>query len=234
MKRKYINFVLILIIGILIGFGIQQREISYPLNYSRAQVYLPAVDDKGNGVVTLLSVEIRPGDGKVLTNIDKLLFWVDTQYSIQTAKSVAEDVTGISIKNVDLTYTIKSGNATIIGGPSAGAALTIATIAVLENKSLRKDVMITGTINEDGTIGEVGAILEKAKAAKEIGATLFLVPMGQSIQTYLKPEEKCIKKIGFIYCETTYKEINVNIGDSANISVIEVEDINDAIKYFLT
>jgi uncharacterized protein len=159
------------------------------------------------------------------------LFWVDTQYSIQIAKAVAENVTKINGSNYDLIYSIES-NASIIGGPSAGAALTIATIAALKNERLRTDVMITGTINEDGTIGEVGGILEKAKAAKDVGAKLFLVPDGQGEQTFLKPEESCIKRGGFIFCETTYKQITVNIGKDAGISVIEVENVTDAYKYF--
>jgi uncharacterized protein len=199
--------------------------------YSHIQINLAAVDQKGNGVTTPLIVESKPGNGKALTNVDKLLFWVDTQYSIQVAKTVAENVTKINASAYDLIYSIES-NASIIGGPSAGAALTVATIAVLKNEKLRDDVMITGTINEDGTIGEVGGILEKAKAAKDIGAKLFLVPKGQGEQTFLKPEENCIKRSGFIFCETTYKPITVNIGKDAGISVVEVSNVTEAYKYF--
>ena len=92
--------------------------------------------------------------------------------------------------------------------------------------------MVTGTINEDGTIGEVGGVLQKAKAAKELGAKLFLVPKGEGEQTFLKPEENCVQKAGFIFCETTYKQITVNIGKNAGISVIEVENVEEAYKYF--
>jgi uncharacterized protein len=159
------------------------------------------------------------------------LFWVDTQYSIQVAKAVAENVTKINASNYDLIYSIES-NASIIGGPSAGAALTIATIAVLKNEKLKSDVMITGTINEDGTIGEIGGVLEKAKAAKDIGAKLFLVPKGQGEQTFLKPDEKCVKRGSFTFCETTYQPITVNIGNDTGISVIEVSNITEAYKYF--
>ena len=67
-------------------------------------------------------------------------------------------------------------------GPSAGAALTIATIAALKHDSIRSDVVITGTINADGTIGQIGGVLEKAQAAKDIGAKLFLVPVGQGVR----------------------------------------------------
>jgi len=247
-QQNYKVLLSLLLIGFIIGFSISYFIFSYKTeqNFSQpvtptptdnptfyqAKVNLVAVDQDGNGVITPLIVEVKPGNGKALTNIDKLLFWVDTQQSIQIAKAVAENVTGINATGYDLTYSIES-NASLIGGPSAGAALTIATVAALERKTLKDDVMITGTINPDGTVGAVGGILEKAKAAKEEGAKLFLVPLGQGEQTYLQPIENCVKKLGFIFCETTYKQITVNIGKDAGISVIEVENIEDALKYFM-
>ena len=242
-------FIVIFLLGILLGIWlgyyisfesfqpetkIITKYIYRPSNtsYSYAEINLAAVDQNGNGVMTPLIVEVKPGDGKILTNIEKLLFWVDTQQSIQIAKQVAENVTGINVDDYDLIYTIKS-NATLVGGPSAGASLTVATIAALENKKIKPDIVMTGTINPDGTIGQVGGILEKARAAKEVGAKVFLVPKGQGTQTYLQPEENCIRRAGFIFCTTKYKEVTVNIGKDVGISVIEVGNIEDALKYFI-
>ena len=243
MAKKNHKWILFIIVIFLIGFGIgyfyqlqpEQKIITQPVqieNFSFVEMSLPAVDEKGNGVAVDLSVEARSGAGRILTNIDKLLFWIDTQYSIQTAKAVAENITGLNTSNIDLIYTINT-NATIVGGPSAGAAMTVATIAALENKKLNSSVIITGTINPDGSIGKVGAILEKAKAAKDINKTLFLVPQGEGIETKLKPVEKCIRQPGFTYCETTYEKIEVNVGERIGIDVKEVANINDALKYFL-
>jgi len=200
-------------------------------NSYTAQINLAAVDQNGKGVTTPLTVEAKPGTGEALTNVDKLLFWVDTQYSIQVAKAVAENITKINADKIDLTYSIET-NATLVGGPSAGAALTIATMAALENKPIKSDVMITGTINPDGTIGQVGGVLDKAKAAKDIGAKVFLVPEGEGEQTYIQPNETCTRRAGFIFCETTYEQVTVNIGKDVGISVIEVSNVTDAMKYF--
>ena len=233
------GFILISIIALIAGYLIGNLSASpeirvIPASYiSQATINLPAIDQDGNGVATPLKVELRTGNGKVLTNIDKLLFWIDTQYSIQTSKSVAESYTGIEADKFDLTYTIEGGNVTLIEGPSAGAALTIATIAALQNKTLRPNVMITGTINPDGTIGQVGSIIEKATAAKETGATIFLVPSGESVLTYLKPEENCTTLGTFYYCRTEYKEVSLNVEKETGIKVVEVSNINQAISYFL-
>ena len=90
----------------------------------------------------------------------------------------------------------------------AGGALTVATIAALLNQTVKEGVVMTGTINEDGTIGSVGGVLKKAKAAKEIGAIVVLVPKGQSTEINSIPEETFKDVIGLIYCETKYtKEV---------------------------
>lgn len=206
------------------------------ISTSKVEIYVPAVDSEGNGVITTLEVQAIPGEGRVLSNIENLLFWIDTQQSIQVAKEVAEKVTKVNTSKVDLIYTIET-NASIIGGPSAGAALTIATIAVLENKSLNKSVMITGTINQRGEIGQVGGIIAKAHAAKEIGAKLFLVPEGQATQYTYKPITECKEySIPGFYrkiCSTEYKKEKVDLSKDLGIEVREVSNIEEALEYFL-
>lgn len=65
-----------------------------------------------------------------------------------------------------------------IGGPSAGLAFTLALIDELSPGSLTGSVRVaaTGTIAEDGTVGAVGAVRQKAVAVERAGADVFLVP----------------------------------------------------------
>ena len=195
-------------------------------------VNVPAVDNEGNGIVAKLKVQAIPGEGRILTNINQLLFCVDTQYSIRVAEMVAENMTGADLSKVDLIYTIET-DASLIEGGSAGAALTIATIAVLQNKTLPHDVMITGTINPDGTIGPIGSVFAKAQASKEVGAKLFLVPEGQGSQVNYSPEKKCEQVGPVTFCSTEYKPERLDISKDAGIEVKEVSTINDALKYFI-
>ncbi|HEC96342.1 MAG TPA: hypothetical protein ENI59_01535 [Euryarchaeota archaeon] len=129
-------------------------------------------------------------------------------------------------------YTVYS-DSPIIGGPSAGGAMTVATVAALLGMSIKEGVIMTGMINPDGTIGAVGGIKEKIDAAASINATIFLVPYGQIItQEYVTKEYK----IGpFTYQETSI--VNVNVSEYAkekyNMSVFQVLTIYDAISYFL-
>ncbi|MBU3957855.1 MAG: hypothetical protein KKB25_02165 [Nanoarchaeota archaeon] len=202
-----------------------------PAAESSATIFVPALDDNGNGVALPLTVQKRAGNGEILIDINSLVFWFDTQQSIQTARDVAQNLSGAGAGGISLVYMI-GANATLVGGPSAGAALAIATIAALDNKTLNKSVMITGTVNPDGTVGQVGGIPEKAKAAKTAGAILFLAPSGQGTETFLKPEEKCAETKGFAYCETRYRRITIDISETAGIQVKEVATIAEAEKYF--
>jgi len=205
---------------------------SAALKYGSATIRVPAVDNEGRGVVTSLTVDSNAGEGRTLVNIDQLLFWVDTQYSIQTAKLVAENYTDVDLSEIDLVYSIDT-EAYLIEGPSAGAALTVATIAAIYNETVNSTIMITGTINPDASIGPVGGILEKATAAKDIGASLFIVPAGQATQTYYRQERTC-EKIGPItYCSTEYVPETIDIEEQAGIAIEEVSNIGEALKYFL-
>lgn len=68
-----------------------------------------------------------------------------------------------------------------VGGPSAGLAFTLAIIDVLTPGDLTggRQVAVTGTIAEDGTVGEVGGVAQKAAAAAGAGADVLLVPPGE-------------------------------------------------------
>ena len=69
-----------------------------------------------------------------------------------------------------------------IGGPSAGLAFTLALLDELTPGDLMGGVKVaaTGTIEEDETVGAIGALAQKAVAVKAAGVKVFLVPKGQS------------------------------------------------------
>ena len=68
-----------------------------------------------------------------------------------------------------------------IGGPSAGLAFTLGVIDDLTAGDLTggRTIAVTGTINPDGTVGDVGGVVQKTKAVRNAGAVAFLVPPGE-------------------------------------------------------
>ena len=65
-----------------------------------------------------------------------------------------------------------------IGGPSAGLAMTLGIIDKLSSGRLTgpRIVAATGTIDQDGNVGDVGGVAEKTIAVERAGATVFFVP----------------------------------------------------------
>jgi uncharacterized protein len=241
-KIGKLNLIFIIIIIFLIGFiaGIvfipkqYKEEIIYQGNgfgEKTVELGIPAVDSYGNGVIGILSTTVRPGSGLVLVNINDVLAQYDTQYSGRVAAKVAGDYTNTNMSTLDVIYNIKV-NASIIEGPSAGASMAVSIILALENKTT-KNVMITGTIDEDGSIGPVGAIYEKAMVAKSVNAAIFLVPPDQSKGYGYKREKICEKLNSIEYCKIKYIADDINIGETINITVKEVKNIEEAMKYFI-
>lgn len=65
-----------------------------------------------------------------------------------------------------------------IGGPSAGLAFTLTVLDVLTDGDLTggANVVVTGTIDRDGNVGPIGGVRQKAYAARDGDADIFLVP----------------------------------------------------------
>ncbi len=163
------------------------------LENSGSTIPIVAVSSGENptGVVCTLAVKIKPGDGYVYLSVDPMLVGFDFQDSDRRAVRVAGSLTGyaldedgVGLKGYDLYFLVAGPGEEVrveaIDGPSAGAATALAILAILENRRIREGYVITGTVEEDGKIGQVGGIFYKAQAAARKGATHFLVPRGQS------------------------------------------------------
>lgn len=151
-----------------------------------ATIDIVAVKESENtGMVSRAEVEIISGKGRALFSINPFVE-PDTQESAEISRVLAQAYTGIDLSEKDVIYSITGVDARtrLVGGPSAGAAMALATIAALEGKKVRKDATITGMIYPDGSIRPVGGIIEKAEAAARQGKKLFLVPKGEAMLTY--------------------------------------------------
>lgn len=134
-------------------------------------------DNGEEGAILNAQVIVKNGTGHVFIDTSPYT-QVDLQGSTRIAAMVASDALGIDQKSYDFYYIIKI-DSPIIGGPSAGGALTVATIAAINNWQIKPSVIMTGTIDPDGTIGPVGGIPFKFEAVTTKNTTLFLVPQGQ-------------------------------------------------------
>jgi PDZ domain-containing protein len=88
---------------------------------------------------------------------------------------------GVTLQTNELKYdfpvdvSIETG---LVGGPSAGLAFTLALIDDLTEGELTggRNVAVTGTIDADGNVGQVGGVAQKTVTARKAGSIAFLVP----------------------------------------------------------
>ena len=218
------------ILGFVLLFTLINIASAQFVNESRVDIKAVAVTSgESRGVVIDITVIVTPGDGKVFVSTTPFTE-IDMQGSAQLAALTACDLLGLDFTKHDFFY-IVNADTPIVGGPSAGAVMTIATIAALKHLTINETVFMTGMIYPDGLIGPVGGIPYKLEAAAKNGAKIFLIPKGQRIVTV--EERKEIKKGPFIFITTNLKRVDlVEYGRKFNVNVIEVETINDALKYY--
>lgn len=95
-------------------------------------------------------------------------------------------------------------------GPSGGMMMTLMVYNALTNQDLThgKKIVGTGTINLDGTVGEIGGVKYKLMGAVKADADVFLVP------------------------KDNYKEaLKVKKEKGYNIKIVSVEEFQDAVDY---
>jgi uncharacterized protein len=210
------------------------------IEYRNVTVYAPAVSQLGTGyqgVISTITVTIQ-GNGSGRVFVDTLpLTDVDMQGSARLAVKVASALVSSDTRShldpvdCDFFFVVRT-TSPMIGGPSAGAIMTVAVIALLENWTLSNNTIMTGMINPDGSIGPIGGIPYKIDAAYTVGATRFLIPKGQMTYTEMVTE---YQNINGILWQNTYP-VTRNVSEYAmtnyGMDVFEVEDINDALLYF--
>ncbi len=223
MRRKIFLAIFMLSVSILTISNVHALEngVTIPLVADR-------MSDNGEvGSYLNAQVIVTNGTGHVFVDTNPYT-QVDLQGSARIAAIVASDVLGIDESKYDFYYIIEI-DSPIIGGPSAGGALTVATIAAINKWTIKPGVVMTGMIDPDETIGPVGGIPFKLEAAATKNTTLFLVPQGQLIVTTTNVSTVSMPFI------TQTKEETVDLrqlGKKLNVTVKEVATIQEAVLAF--
>lgn len=183
------------------------------------------------GSMMNISVEIRPGKGRVLVET-KPLMGVVFQDAANTVVYVAQNISRKDLSGSDVIFSIEAkSEVPSVDGPSAGALMTLLVVSALDNQTLRKDVTLTGTIDRFGYVGAVGGIVEKAKAANQSGKTLFLLSKENSQLVLYTEQTRTYGGITII--EQVPKTIDTKEYIEANvgINVEYVDNIEDVLEF---
>ncbi|HEX5358656.1 MAG TPA: S16 family serine protease [Candidatus Nitrosotalea sp.] len=188
------------------------------------------------GTVLKITVEIRDGTGLVLVNT-AIPTGVDFQTSARTAVMIAQKYTNSDLSKKDVIFSISSGNQQglqAVDGGSAGGAMTVLLISDISGKPINNKVLMTGTIENDGSIGKIGGVSEKADAAGKYGAKIFLVPAGQAITQVQSCDEKRAGSFVYRTCTSQDQPLSDLTEKEFGMKVIEINSISDALSYFNT
>jgi hypothetical protein len=140
-----------------------------------ATIHAPAVIlQTNNGTLTTIKLNVTAGNGTV--NITgPLSVGQSTINSSEAAAMVASSALGLNYKNYNFHYRIEDSGANV-SGPSAGTAMTLLALSALSHKRLLNDFTVTGVINYNGTIGEIGGVYDKIETAKANHMRFIMVP----------------------------------------------------------
>lgn len=171
---------------------------------------------KVNGVLCANLVEFQEAIQKVEGNSVRVTVLRDEKEMELTSKLYEEEnrkVLGVGLQSVttydvdpEVEFQFKKNES----GPSAGLITTLSIYDQLTKGDLTKGKLIagTGTIEADGSIGQIGEVEYKLLGAVDGGAQVFLVPAGENYQD----------------CKKMKKDENLDI------KLISVKNIDDAIK----
>lgn len=193
-------------------------------NYDDYKFYVVDVDDRAETSLKVGDILLKV-NGKTITTMDEYRAIVQSLNVDDSIKLVIErdgkekevevkvklidnqKLTGISILQLYDYYTdpkidIKFKKSE--SGPSGGLMLALSIYDKLVDYDLTKGLKIvgTGTIDFDGTVGEIDGIEYKLKGAVKAKADVFIAPSGKNYEDAVKLKEKKKYKIRIIEAKT--------------------------------
>jgi predicted ATP-dependent protease len=175
-------------IALLSGRVRDTEEQLQSFERTRVRHFSLAIDQNDNGRVLPIEVEIIPsGDGSISIDVKNVQYETGFQTALRDAVKVASDYSDVEVSDKDIIVRVinefddPGGELTIDGG-SAGALIAAMIISGLVDEQMDSSVLITGTIEPDGSVGAIGGLEEKAATAADFGAETLLVPEDQEFE----------------------------------------------------
>jgi len=182
------------------------------------------------GTLINVTVEIVPGRGRILVNTTPLMGEV-FQDAANTAAYVAQAKTGRNLSSSDVIVSIVAEDEIpAVDGGSARALMTMLMISAIDGTDPRSDLTLTGTIDQDGRVGAIGGVIDKATAAKEKGKALFLLPRENS--QLVRYTERSRDYYGYTVIQRVPERVDAKeyIESELGIRVEYVDTIEDVLR----
>ena len=194
----------------------------------------------GQPVTTLASLlellEIRPAGTVVMVTLEhsETLERRDVEVTLGVHPEEGNDGGFIGISRVGeriernqlpFDVGISSGS---VGGPSAGLAFTLTVLDVLTPGELTggNRVAVTGSIRLDGSVGDVGGVRQKAHAARNAGAELFIVPA--ALEDQARSSSGDMSVVGVATLEEALEALALFGGEVSDLALPSLQPVDDS------
>ncbi len=211
---------------------LQAPAVMTTVSYERRGPFLYR-RETDNGTMMNISVEILPGQGRVLVHTVPLM-GVVFQDAANTAVGLAENRTKTSLAGSDVIFSIEAGSEIPeVDGPSAGALMAVLTEAAIMHREPDQGLTLTGTIDGSGQVGAIGGVIEKAQAAWDAGKGLILLPQENSRIIVASSASRSAGGFSFVRQIPEERDAKQLIEETVGIRVEYVNDIADLERHVL-
>lgn len=156
------------------------------------------IRDKNEGDISTIVVENNNKEYK--RNVEFIKIDDQTLIGVQVATEY--------VLETEPSYKFKFNNSEY--GPSGGLMIALAVYNSLVEEDITggKKIAGTGTLNSDGSVGEIGGIEYKLKGAVKKKADVFFAPAGENYDDAIKLKEKRKYKIDIVKVESFSDALN--------------------------
>lgn len=158
------------------------QDAQTSVHVSRVTVPVVAYDaPRDTGRLLNLSVVLGPGDG-IYVDIGDAQVGERFQSAVRSAAARSQRLGGDSgLQRGVLVRLNTPQNWDSVGGDSIDASLVAAMVAARSQYTYNDGVVISAAVGNAGQLQSVGAVREKAEAAREAGKDMLVVPRGQYV-----------------------------------------------------
>lgn len=167
---------------------------AYASSYSSEAPVAVYISNERTGSITDVRVTVLPGEGTYL-RVDNTSYARSVQTGVQPVRTSIDAHPVYELPHDAVYVSIEHGESwQYIEGRSYQLSLALALLSTPQNVSLNESVAMTGGVNAEGEVRQVGHVREKAIAARDAGYDMFLVPEGQNVGV----EGIVVKEVGTV------------------------------------
>ena len=131
-------------------------------------------ENSEEGDLIHIDISLKPGSGNIFVDIKRMEAGISFQDYLKNVWRFVNTYTSGELEKYDVYISVR-GSAEVVEGGSGSVMIALGLIALLKNKALNKEFIVSGVLDEKGRVGSVLSLREKVRLAKKFGFKRFYV-----------------------------------------------------------